>query len=104
MPPRTELFYVVDMGLRPLSERSDRLGEAAAEFRQLVVDPGWDRGVDGTGDEPVGLETTQRLGQHLPRNSLDAAAQIRVPHGALKERVHDQDGPLAGDVVEDLAS
>ncbi len=95
---------VVDVGFGPAAQGGDRPGEAAAEGGQGVVDPRRDGGVHRAGDEPVGFQGAQRLGEYLLRDTLDAAGEFGVPHRAVaQQRVDDQHRLLAGDVVEDLA-
>ena len=52
--------------LCPLREQADRAHQRAAEFGELVLDAARDAAVVGTGDQTVGLQAAQRLGEDLP--------------------------------------
>jgi hypothetical protein len=77
--------------------------ESDAELRQLVVDAGWNHRMYGATDEPVALQLAQCDGEHALADPVDLAPQLGEPQLPTVEQGDDQQRPLVGYPVEDLA-
>ncbi len=71
--------------------------------RQLVVDAWWHDGVDGAGEDTVTLEVAQRQGQHPLADAVDLALELTEAEHAVAEQLDDEERPLVGEPVEQLA-
>ena len=67
---------------------------------QVVIDPGRNHGVHGTGDQAVLFEFTQLLRQHLVRDVGQLAPQLVVAPHALVQSPQDRHLPLAADHLQ----
>jgi hypothetical protein len=86
--------------LAPVAEGAEGALEGEAVVGEGVFDLRGDGGVDGAGDDAVGLELAEVLGEHLLGDAGDLAAQLGEAVGALVEPPEDQGFPLAAEDVE----
>jgi len=87
---------------RPLGERVEERGEAAAERADVVLDAGRDLRVVRAGDQAVALQLAQALGEHLRRDHPDPPLQLDEPlPPVLVQRPQDRRRPPAEDQVHD---
>jgi len=88
----------------PDPDAAEGFAEAVAERGEAVVDVWGDDGVDGAGDEAVGLHLAEGLGEHLLADVADELAELGEAEGAVfGEDVEEEHGPLVGDAGDDLA-
>jgi hypothetical protein len=95
-----ELFVV---GLGPVPDAAEGGAEALAEGGEGVFDAGWDDGVDGAGDEAVGLHLAEGLGEHLLADAGDELGEAgEADCAVLGEGFEEEEGPLVGYAGDDL--
>jgi hypothetical protein len=88
---------------RPRDERLDRVEQCASERGELVVDTRWDDRKHRSGDEAFAFELAQRECEHPLADPVDLTAQFPEPAHTVGENADDEQGPLVGDPVEDVA-
>lgn len=77
--------------------------EAEAQLSERVVDAGRNDGMDGAGDEAVGLHLPKRFCQHLLTHGAEKVCDLGEAKGAvLGENFEDEHRPLVGDATDDL--
>lgn len=81
----------------PFADRAQRLGEGVAKGGERVLDPRRHFGKDSPLHEPVSLQLTQGVGQHLLRDAADIATQLAKPAGAAGQCIDDNRRPLVRD-------
>jgi hypothetical protein len=87
----------------PSDERLDRVEQRGAERGELVVDSRWDDGKHRSGDEAFALELADPEGEHALADPVDLATQFADPARAVGENADDEQRPLVGDPIEDVA-
>src|SRR5262245_63622807 len=94
---------VVPVVAGPVDQRGDRVEQAGAQPRELVVDPGWHHGVHRAGDEAIPFELAQGEGEHPLADAVDLPAQLaEAPHPAAEQLDHEQ-RPFVAQAVEQVA-
>ena len=104
VPDRTPLLSdLVAVLARPRDERLDRVEQCGAERGELIVDPRRDDGKHRSVDEALAFELADREREHALADPVDLAAQFAEPARAVGEKADDEQRPLVGDPVEDVA-
>lgn len=84
----------------PSAGRVDWNEQRLAQCREVVLDAAWRRGQRAAGDQAVGLQSAQGLGEHLRADSADVLAQLAVAVRPLAERGDNNYGTGVGNHVE----
>jgi hypothetical protein len=96
-------IYLRHVLLRPRTKRQNRFAERVPEVGQGVFDLGRNRGVHGSGNQAVALETPQGAGQHLLRDTVQSAFDRIKAKRAVPQQHDDKHTPLVTDARQDLA-
>jgi hypothetical protein len=91
------------MFFRPAANRPQRFDQGAPEWRERVLDLGWNDRVDFSINQPVPFQAAQGLREHLLRNPADFALQFGVAPRPARQDVNDKRGPFVSDAAEDHA-
>jgi len=92
--------FVVDPALGPFADRRQRVLERAPFFGELVFDADRRFRHDDAGDDALGLELAQALGQHAVADVGNGRAQLGEPHPPVKEELDDGAGPAPADELD----
>jgi hypothetical protein len=68
-----------------------------SEIAQGVLDAGWHLWIDGAGDDAIGLEGTETVGQDLLADAVQALSKFIEPSGTHQEIPEYQQLPFAAD-------
>ena len=98
--PGADLEDLADVDLDPIGEDLDVGGGFRAEWREAVLDFGWDGGEDGSTEKAVSFELLKRLGEHFFADAADGAAELREAVRAFEKQDEDERAPARGEVVK----
>ncbi len=91
-------FDPVPVGLNPLPEHGERLFKRAAEIGELVevcsVHP---TGIEMPPDKTVALRASQRIGQHLVRDAIQAFVKVLVATASGRQLAQQVESPAPAD-------
>lgn len=88
------------MTFRPDPDLIEQIGQIAAQIGQLVLDPRRNDRKNLAPHQPVTLQNTKRLRQHLGRDAFDLALQLAITPPARLQSADDQIHPLARQHLE----
>ncbi|MCU1482047.1 MAG: putative reductase [Subtercola sp.] len=84
----------IRMIARPVIEYLDRFDEGLAQIGEAVVD--LPRRIFETFDEPVSLQSSQRVGEHLSGDASDEVDEFAVPTRLSTQSVDHERCPFVG--------
>lgn len=99
----SSLILLQDLGavaLAPVLHGIQDRAHALPKLRKGVLHTGRDLGVDGTGDDPIRLQLTQSVREHLLADALQALMQFVEAPWALHQVSQNQQLPLAPDELD----